>query len=155
LRLHQLARLLLAQRGLEAELPDDELYLLAMVHDLGLLDEQLPGANYLQRSLALLERETRAAKLTLHTEASTVRECLLYNHRLTAPPGLTPAAEAFRHAVWIEHARGLWRHGLPRAEVREVFRRYPRDDFDRVLADFTRRVLFREPATLTRGIFFG
>ena len=153
-RLYELSHLLLRRGG--HELDDGVLYLLAMVHDLGLVSSRDRGPTYLARSVALLWRET--AQLT-HGPLSAasrrvLQECLLYNHRLRAPRGLSPQAEAFRRAVQIEHTLGRLRHGLPRPAVTAVFRRHPRADFGRVLVDFARRVLTREPATVIRGIFF-
>ena len=69
-------------------------------------------------------------------------------------PNLSPQADAFRRAVQIEHARGLFRFGLDSSEIKQVFARYPRGNFDRVLLDFTWRTLTREPLTLINGIFF-
>jgi hypothetical protein len=56
--------------------------------------------------------------------------------------------------VQIEHSHGLLRFGLEKTAVRDVFDRYPRANFDRVLLDFTWRTLRREPWTLVHGIFF-
>ncbi|MCA9651517.1 MAG: hypothetical protein H6712_30055 [Myxococcales bacterium] len=128
-------------------------YFIAMVHDLGLVSERDQGINYLHRSLALFRRET--AGLTVpEPDPEVVEQCLLYNHRVLPVPGLSDAAECFRNAVMIEHSRGRLRFGLPRDRVAPVFDRYPREDFDRVLLDFTWRTLSREPLTLVRGIFF-
>ena len=46
------------------------------------------------------------------------------------------------------------RFGLSPTEVAAIKRALPRDNFDRVLVDFTRRVVLSEPHTLVRGIFF-
>lgn len=150
LRLYGLAQALLAQRGLRVD--DDLLYALALVHDLGLVSEDVPGDDYLQRTLALFLREGEALELS-GAEHELAVQCLLYNHRLKAPAGLGPEAACFRHAVWIEHSRGLLTFGLPRAEVRAIFAQHLRADFDSVLADFARRVLGNEPRSLWRGIF--
>jgi hypothetical protein len=151
LRIHRFAGMLL-RRGRLA-LDDGLVYLAAMVHDLGLLSDRDPGANYLERTRALFRRETRELGID-PAAAAVVEECLLFNHRLRRPAGVSPEAECFRRAVWTEHSRGIVRHGLPRAEVRRVFAELPRDNFDVVLLDFTRRVVGREPLTLVRGIFF-
>lgn len=152
LRLYGLAQALLAQRGLRVD--DDLLCALALVHDLGLVSEDVPGDDYLQRTLALFAREGEALDLSA-AEQELAEHCLLYNHRLRAPAALGPEAACFRHAVWIEHSRGLLTFGLPRAAVRAVFAQHPRADFDSVLADFARRVLGNEPRSLWRGIFLG
>ncbi|MFO0635457.1 MAG: hypothetical protein U0168_21645 [Nannocystaceae bacterium] len=151
-RLHRFATALLAARGLE--LDADLAYLVAMVHDLGIVSERDEGTNYLQRSRALFHRE--AASLALPTfDTRVVDECLVYNHRVLSVPNLSAEAECFRNAVMIEHSRGMIRFGLPREDVRKVFEDLPRDNFDRVLVDFTWRTLKREPLTIVRGIFFG
>jgi hypothetical protein len=153
LRIETFARLLLERRGHPVNLP--LLRAITFIHDLGLLAPEVEGVNYLQRSRALFHRElpARAFGLSRHDEL-VVDECLLYNHRVLPVPGLSDEAVAFRQAVWIEHSFGLRRYGLDHDEVRDVFLRYPRDDFDRVLFDFTRIVLFREPWTIVNGIFF-
>ena len=150
-RLFHFASMLMAQRGIE--MPTDVAYTIAMWHDLGIVSEQDQGHNYLQRSLALFERETQSVDLG-EVDTSVVRECLLYNHRLLAVPGLSQTAECFRQAVQIEHTRGLLRFGLSKGAVKVKFDEYPRDNFDRVLVDFTWRTIKREPLSLVRGVFF-
>lgn len=150
-RLHRFATMLMQARGLEFDL--DLAYLVAMVHDLGLVSEQDEGDNYLQRSRALFHRETTGLDLG-DVSPQIVDECLVYNHRLLPVPDLSSEAECFRRAVIIEHSRGLKRWGLDRAAVKQVFEELPRGNFDRVLMDFTWRTLRREPLTLVHGIFF-
>ena len=149
-RLFHFATMLMEQQGIE--LPHDLAYLVAMVHDLGIVSEQDRGDNYLQRSRALFHRITKDVALP-DVDPSLVDECLLYNHRVLPVANLSPAAECFRKAVQIEHTRGYVRFGLPKAPVRALFKRYPRGNFDRVLLDFTVRTLKREPRTLVNGIF--
>jgi len=151
LRLHRLTSMLLDRDGLP--LDGDLLYLAAMLHDLGLVVADVDGDSYLARSQALFRRET--ADLGLDPgQTAAIDECLLYNHRVRPVPGVCAEAERFRQAVWIEHSRGLLRFGLDRGAVRQVFAELPRDNLDRVLLDFTRRVLAAEPGTLINGIFF-
>jgi hypothetical protein len=150
-RLFHLTELLLIKDGVAME--RDVAYSVAMCHDLGLLSREDTGPNYLARSRALFDRETAGYALG-GTSRDVLDQCLLYNHRLMPVPNLSPQADAFRRAVQIEHTRGLARFGLERADVRAIFDRYPRGDFDRVLLDFTWRVLRREPWTLVHGIFF-
>ncbi len=150
-RLFHFASMLMAQRGVE--MPADVAYTIAMWHDLGLVSEKDQGHNYLQRSLALFERETQGIDLG-DVDQTTLQECFVYNHRLLAVPGLGQAADCFRQAVKIEHARGLLRFGLSKAAVNAKFEEFPRENFDRVLVDFTWRTLKREPLTLVRGVFF-
>jgi hypothetical protein len=152
LRLHAFVDLLL-----EAEsnpFPRDLAYLLAMVHDLGLVARFEVGANYMMRSAALFARETQKLELSQATREQC-QKILTENHRFFARRGQgDPVVEAFRRAVWIEHSRGFRRYGLASAAIRAVFAKFPRDNFDRVLVDFARRTLTREPLTLVRGIFF-
>ena len=149
-RLFHLATMLMEHRGVE--LPHDLAYLVAMVHDLGIVSEQDQGDNYLRRSRALFHRITEDVDLP-DVDPAVVDECLLYNHRVLPVPNLSAQAECFRKAVQIEHSRGLLRFGLPKGPVRELFKRYPRGNFDRVLLDFTIRTFKREPRTLVDGIF--
>lgn len=150
-RLHRFATALMHKRGLTMD--TDLAYLVAMVHDLGIVSERDEGVNYLQRSRALFHRETEGVALPV-TDATVLDECLVYNHRVLSVPNLSPEAECFRNAVMTEHSRGLLRFGLDRDEIRPVFDEYPRGNFDRVLLDFTWRTIRREPLTLVRGIFF-
>lgn len=149
-RLFLFTEMLLARDG--APLPRDVAYAIAMCHDLGIVSRGDTGRTYLERSRSLFAREM--AGFTLDTPRDVVDECLIYNHRLLPVPNLSPQADAFRRAVQIEHTRGLLRFGLPRESVAAVFAAYPRDNFDRVLLDFTWRTLRHEPLTLVHGIFF-
>ena len=133
-------------------MPHDLAYLVAMVHDLGIVSEQDEGVNYLQRSRALFHRITADHTLP-DVDPTVIDECLVYNHRVLRVPNLSRHADCFRRAVQIEHTHGLVRFGLDKAPVRAWFDRYPRADFDRVLVDFTLRTLRREPKTLIDGIF--
>ncbi|MEM6296613.1 MAG: hypothetical protein AAGA54_35430 [Myxococcota bacterium] len=150
-RLFHFASMLMAQRGIE--MPADVAYAIAMWHDLGIVSEQDEGTTYLQRSRALFEREIAGMNLD-DVDRDVVTECLLYNHRLLPVPNLSGAANCFRQAVQIEHARGLIRFGLSKTAVKAKFQEFPRGNFDRVLMDFTWRTLRREPLTLVRGVFF-
>ncbi len=150
-RLFRLVCLLLERDGLAMD--HKLVYGAAMVHDLGLVCEEVEGANYLERSRAIFHRELKGPEVD-QTSLRIIDQCLLFNHRVQPLAGVSPQAECFRKAVWIEHSRGAKRYGLDRAAIREVFRDLPRHDLDRVLWDFTRRVLLREPRTLIKGIFF-
>ena len=150
-RLYHLAVMLMERDGVAID--RNVAYLIAMIHDLGLVSEGLEGKTYLHRSYALFEQVTDGVALG-DTPAEVLRECLVFNHRLLPVSGLSPQANCFRKAVQIEHTHGVARFGLDRGPVREIFAAYPRDNFDRVLVDFTWRVVKREPWTLVRGIFF-
>jgi len=149
-RLYRFADLLLERDGLAFD--RSTLYAIAMYHDLGLVNDTARGATYMARSLDLFDREVGG--LAAATDERIIEECLLLNHRVRPVRGVDRRAELFRRAVWVEHTRGFRRYGLDRAEVRAVFARHPRLDLDRVLLDFARRVLRREPVTILRGIFF-
>lgn len=151
-RLFHFAAMLMEHRGLV--LDPALAYFIAMIHDLGLVSEQDQGVNYLRRSLALFHRETRGMELPA-ADPELIEQCIVYNHRVLPVPGLAPVAECFRNAVMIEHSHGLLRFGLPKQSVKPIFQAYPRDDFDRVLLDFTWRTITREPLTLVDGIFLG
>jgi len=151
LRLYELTRLVMRADGIE--FGDGDAYAIAMAHDLGLVSERDEGVDYLHRSLSLFRREFSGVGYAVDEEV--LEECLLLNHRVSPVPNASPAAEAFRKAVWVEHTRGLRRYGrLDWNEVREVFRRHPRGNLDYVLFDFARRTLRHEPRTIVHGIFF-
>ncbi len=147
LRLYDFALLHIEHMDIEAS--TDFLYAAAMLHDLGLALPPSPGADYLRRTLDLA-REVFADE---DVDDALLEECMLYNHSVRAPAGLSATAEAFRRAVWTEHTHGRRRYGLPRARVRQVFRDRPFDNFPRVLADFFWRTAVFEPQTIP-GIFF-
>ncbi len=149
-RLYHLAMMLMTKEGVE--LDRNVAYLVAMIHDLGLVAEHLEGKTYLHRSYALFEQIVDGHDLG-GARPDVLRECLLFNHRLRPIEGLSRQANCFRRAVQIEHTRGLARFGLDKRAVGEVFAAYPRENFDRVLVDFTWRVVKREPWTLVSGIF--
>lgn len=149
-RLFHLATMLMDREGVT--MPHDVAYLVAMVHDLGIVSTRDEGPNYLARSRALFHRVTALSTLP-DIDPDIVDECLLYNHRLFSVPNLSRQADCFRRAVQIEHARGYVRFGLDKGPVRALFHRYPRGNFDRVLLDFTVRTLKREPRTLIDGVF--
>lgn len=149
-RLFLFTELLLAREG--TPFPRDLAYAIAMCHDLGIVSRDDTGRTYLERSRSLFAREM--ADYRVDAPPELVGECMIYNHRVLPVPGLSPQADAFRRAVQIEHGRGLIRFGLSREQVAAVFAAYPRDNFDRVLLDFTWRTLRREPWTLVKGIFF-
>lgn len=150
LRLYELARMVMRAEGIPFD--DDTAYAIAMAHDLGLVSERDEGVDYMHRSLSLFRREFD--DVGYDVDETLLEECLLLNHRVARVPNASPAAEAFRKAVWVEHSRGLRRYGLlDRREVRDVFRRYPRGNLDAVLLDFARRTITREPRTLVDGIF--
>jgi hypothetical protein len=152
-RLYHFARLLLDDRRID--FPDGLAYAVALFHDLGLFATDAAGDNYLERSATLFEQAMADLPLPAGLTAEGLRACLIYNHRLRRPDALSPTAECFRRAVWVEHTHGLLRYGLDKSSVRQVFRDHPRDDFSLVLLDFTRRVLIAEPTTVVDGIFFG
>jgi hypothetical protein len=150
-RLFHFSEMLMQQA--DAAMPRDVAYAVAMCHDLGIVSRDDTGDNYLARSRALFERETAGQDLA-GTPSHIIDECMIYNHRILSVPNLSAQADAFRRAVQIEHSHGLLRFGLDPVAVKQVFARYPRGNFDRVLLDFTWRTLRREPWTIVNGIFF-
>ena len=115
------------------------------LHDLGLLVSDPTEPSYLRRSWRFVEGHARSWGVD-PDGLRVLEQILLYNHSLRSLPGLEPAAELVRRAVQIEHSRGLRRHGLPRASIREVFARHPRLDLTRILLDFA-RITFIEDGT--------
>jgi len=114
LRIYRFAGLSLRAAGLE--LDDGLTYLLALLHDLGLVCHRHGGDNYLERTRNLFRHETGDLGLSAR-ELQLGDECLLYNHRALPPRDLSAEAAAFRLAVWIEHSRGVVRFGLSSEEV--------------------------------------
>lgn len=156
-RLAAFGAMLLAQKRVEIQ--NGALELLSYVHDLGLLRPDIEGPSYMHRSLSILRHRCAsyfdAQGGAFGLSAREIEELMLLNHRVLPLAGATPIAELYRQAVWVEHSRGILRFGLSHGAVREVFRRFPRLDLDRVLLDFGRRTMRKEPLTLVRGVFFG
>lgn len=150
-RLFHFTSMLMAKDG--TQFPSGLAYMIAMLHDLGLVSKVDQGRFYLERSWALFQRETAGMSLP-PVDKEILSQCLIYNHRLLPVPGLSAEADAFRRAVQIEHGHGLITYGLPRNEVNAIYKRYPRGNFDWVLLDFAKRVLTKEPKTIIDGIFF-
>jgi hypothetical protein len=151
LRLFHFTSMLMAKDGVT--FPSGLAYMIAMLHDLGLVSEVDQGRFYLERSLALFQRETQNVTLP-NVDPEIISQCLVYNHRILPVPNLSAEADCFRRAVQIEHGHGLITYGLPRNEVQAIYKRYPRGNFDWVLLDFAKRVLTKEPKTIIDGIFF-
>jgi hypothetical protein len=149
LRLYELALLVLEQDGVD--MYADVAYLMSMTHDLGLVAQNIEGPNYMQRSWQVFKQITEGLELGHSTEE--LGECMLLNHKVLPLSDAAPSAEAFRKAVWIEHTRGVRSYGLDKAEVRRIFKKHPRDNFDKVMADFFYRTLRHEPHTVLNGIF--
>ncbi len=139
-------------RAVGEVLDHDLLYAAAMLHDLGLLVEPRPGTDYLSRSVDVAREELADADLD-REQWRELELGLLYNHGVRVRRTLPPLAAHLRSAVKTEHSLGRIRGRLSRDQVRAVFARHPRDNFDRVLADFFWRTLSREPRTIPR-IFF-
>ncbi len=143
--------LLHADRAGDAVDPE-MVHLAAMLHDLGLMERPRPGTNYLQRTVEVAHRELAEVSLS-DAQWAALDECLLYNHALRLPRPLCPIATRFNDAVHTEHSLGLRRRGLSRRQVRAVFRRHPRDNFNTVLADFFWKTGVFEPTTIPRLFF--
>ena len=151
IRLFELTKLVMNAERIDFD--DDVAFGIAMFHDLGLTVPRGESPTYMHRSLTLFQEEFGG--LCGAVDSTIIEECMLLNHRVFPVPNSTPEAEAFRKAVWIEHTRGLKRYGLvDKASVRDVFRRHPRANLDRVLLDFFWITVRNEPRTITNGILF-
>ena len=151
IRVYAFTRMIMEAQQIEFD--DDAAFGIALFHDLGLTLPRGESATYMHRSLELFHQD--CPELARRVDKTVLSECMLLNHRVFEVPNASPAAEAFRKAVWVEHSRGLKRYGLlSRESVQEVFRTYPRDNLDRVLLDFFWLTLRNEPRTITNGIFF-
>jgi hypothetical protein len=109
----------------------------AWLHDIGLLVKLDGTRNYLDRGLRFVEPLVDSWELP-ERQRRMFEQMMLYNHSARPVPGLCDEAEMMRRAVQVEHSFGLHRHGLARAHVRDVFRRYPRRGLTPVLLDFGR-----------------
>lgn len=151
LRLRDLTLALARQRS--AEVDTDLVAAGAWLHDIGLLVEDDREPRYLRRGLLYCEPYMDAWELK-GSSRQDLSDILLYNHALRAPASITPTAELLRLAVQVEHSKGLIRNGLVRQEIRKIFKAHPRDNFNNVLADFTRITLFRDGVSTLVPTFF-
>jgi len=123
------------------------------VHDIGLLIPDRRDPSYLRRGWAFVEPRARCWGCK-GDRLATLRDVLLYNHALRPVPGAAPTAELVRRAVQVEHSLGRVRHGLERARVREIRRRWPRAGLTRVLLSFARTTLFEDGPKQLGPMFF-
>jgi putative nucleotidyltransferase with HDIG domain len=148
LRLAELSLALAEQRAIA--LDEDLIRAGCLLHDIGLCVKNPRQRNYLERGLAFVEPRMDEWGLAEEPRA-ILRDVMLYNHSLRSVPGISPAADAVRLAVQVEHSLGRISHGLPPAVCRAVFARYPRHDFNRVLLEFFKIVVREDgPSELLR-----
>ncbi len=122
---HRVVSLCVAQRALD---PDqlEKVAIAAVFHDLGIWTDGT--FDYLPPSVRLargwLGERGRS------DWAPEISEMILEHHKLSRyrrdPLGLV---ETFRRADWVDVSRGLFTFGLPRAQVREIFARWPSAGF--------------------------
>ena len=134
----RLAAFTLAQAELNGVVIDpDFVKATAWLHDIGLLVRLEGTRNYLDRGLRFVEPLVDSWELPAQ-QRRIFEEMMLYNHSMRPVAGVCDEAELMRRAVQVEHSFGAVTHGLDRARVRGVFRRYPRRGLTPVLLDFGR-----------------
>ena len=129
------------------------------LHDIGLCVSEDPknqpqkfsDRNYLKRGVRFLSPVLDSWQLS-EQERKIIEEQLLYNHSLRKLSKCTEEAELLRQAVGVEHSRGVLSHGLSRSICREVFKEFPRLNFNRVLLSFFRIALLTDTPFSLPGI---
>jgi HD domain len=138
---------LAAKRGLDL---DREVGLCAaFAHDLGIYPSMSHGGVYTDESgelAASLFREAGASE----ERARLVADACAYHHALRPQWPRGTEVELLRRADQVEILAGLIRHGLDRADVREVFDAVPRDDFYAEIGKLLIRALRDRPLTVPR-----
>ena len=120
----------------------EKIALAAAFHDLGIWTAQT--FDYLAPSVDLACRH-----LGCNGHAgweSQVADMIREHHRIRPFRGAgAELVEPFRRADLIDVSRGIFRFGLPRAQVREIFARWPNAGFHKRLVQLTLREIRRHP----------
>ena len=150
-RISEFALALGQQRGIA--MPPDLIVAAAYLHDIGLCVEHPTEKNYLKRGLLFIYPYLEKWHLS-GSERKIVEDVMLYSHSLKPVPGISPEGELVRLAVRIEHSLGRFTHGLDRGFCREVFTKYPRKGFSRVLLSFFKTTVVDDGGMELGSIFF-
>ena len=121
----------------------------SVLHDVGLYPCAAHGAPYVVDSRRYAEEVLADATWSL----PRLRGCLdaiEYHHDLRPQWRRGPETELLRRADLIDVSGGLVRLGVPRAAIRDVFRRVPRVGWYRELARLVGRALRERPLSLPR-----
>lgn len=145
--LEHVRRVLAFYERLSEAPPDDDAVVAAFFHDLGIWTAKTN--DYLPPSAAAARAWLAERGETANVE--TVAAMIEWHHKLTPFRGPAEgidalAVERFRKADLIDFSWGLYHGGLPRAEVRAVFRAHPPGSFRRWLVGLLSGWLVRHPA---------
>jgi len=129
---------------------DREIALCAsLLHDVGLFPCAAHRVAYVVDSRHHAE-EVLAASAWSIPRLRACLDAIEYHHDLRPQWHRGPEAELLRRADLIDVSGGVLRFRVPRADVREVFRRVPRAGLYRELARLVGHMLRDRPATLPR-----
>lgn len=146
-RCQLLAERLAGARGLEL---DRELMLCAaFLHDAGLYPA-ISRAGVYTADGGRFARELLEGLGWDHARAERCERAIAYHHETREQSDLGPEVELLRLVDRIEVLGGLATEGLARAEVREIFRRVPRDGFYRGIARLLFPLLLSRPRSVVR-----
>jgi hypothetical protein len=151
LRLAEFSLALGQARGVP--LDEDLTYAACYLHDIGLCVANPDEKNYLKRGHVFTVEHTASWGLT-EAQADVLADVMLYSHSMKPVPGISPAGEMVRLAVSVEHSLGRVNQGLDRSFCREVFAKYPRKGFNRVLLGFFKTAVVEDGAGRLPEIFF-
>ena len=151
LRIAEFAIALADHQGVDCD--PDLIYAGAYLHDIGLLVPDDRSANYLYRGLAFVESHMTAWELDTD-QRQQLSDMLLYNHAIGKVKQISPAGDLMRLGVQVEHSLGRCSHGLSKSVRLDIFNRYPRLDFNRVLVDFFKITWQRDGAIEMFRLFY-
>jgi len=130
---YRVANLCVAQ-GPAGESAIEKIALAAAFHDLGIWTART--FDYLEPSMALACEHLACAG---HADWQPDVSGMIREHHKVRRFSRTGIIETFRRADWIDVSRGLFAFGLPRAQLRAIFARWPNAGFHRRLVQLTLR----------------
>ncbi|MCP4677361.1 MAG: HD domain-containing protein [Deltaproteobacteria bacterium] len=151
LRLAEFSLALADSNGIEMD--EDLTFAACYLHDIGLCVKDPSEKNYLKRGLKFVRTRIGDWGLDDH-QIKVLEDVMLYSHSISSMPGTSPEGDLVRRAVSVEHSLGRLTHGLSSAFCKDIFAKYPRRGFNRVLLDFFKIAILEDgPKELVR-IFF-
>lgn len=149
---HCVRQFLIAERlGADAaqEIDREVLLCAALLHDAGLFPGVATGDVYVADSRRLAER-TLAPFGWAPDRLARCLDAVEQHHALGSRAAWGTEVDLVRRADLIDVTRGLVAFGLPRAWLRELFRKIPRTGFYRMLGREVGRMIRKRPRTLVR-----
>ncbi len=140
-------------KSMGTEIDEDLVLAACYLHDIGLCVKDPTTKNYLKRGLKFARTKVGDWGLEEH-QAKVLDDVMLYSHSISPVPGITVEGDLVRRAVSVEHSLGRLTQGLDPAICRDVFAKYPRRGFNRVLLSFFKIAIMEDGPNELLRIFF-